>query len=126
MKDLESVKRFYRDVIGLEVLREFDGVAFLTIGEGYGGHTQIIGLFQESLPAPGNTLREPVRVEGTSLHHFAMEIDKSDYRAELERLSRLGVELTTYEHLWCHWRSIYVKDPEGNVVELVCYDESVG
>ena len=25
-----------------------------------------------------------------------------------------------------HWRSIYVKGPEGNIVELVCYDEPVG
>jgi len=23
-----------------------------------------------------------------------------------------------------HWRSLYVVDPEGNVVELVCFDES--
>jgi catechol-2,3-dioxygenase len=24
-----------------------------------------------------------------------------------------------------HWRSLYVADPEGNQVELVCYDDSV-
>jgi hypothetical protein len=24
------------------------------------------------------------------------------------------------------WRSLYVDDPEGNTVEWVCYDETVG
>jgi catechol-2,3-dioxygenase len=40
-------------------------------------------------------------------------------------LKGLGAETTTFDHRWCHWRSIYVKDPEGNIVELVSYDESV-
>jgi catechol-2,3-dioxygenase len=126
VKDLQSAKKFYTMVIGLDVLQEFDGIIFLKVAEGYGGHTQIIGLFQESMPvAFENTQRGQVRIEHTSLHHFALEIDKSDYNKELERLSGLDVEITTFEHKWCHWRSIYVKDPEGNIVELVCYDESV-
>lgn len=125
VKDLAAAKRFYTEVIGLDVLQEFDGITFLQVAKGYGGHTEIIGLFQESLPVPFRALRNAVRVENTSLHHFALELDKEDYQTELERLTRLGAEVTTYEHKWCHWRSIYIKDPEGNIVELVCYDESV-
>jgi catechol 2,3-dioxygenase-like lactoylglutathione lyase family enzyme len=126
VKDLEAVKRFYTDVIGLDVLREFDGIAFLKVSDGYGGHTQIVGLFHESLlvPFPRNP-RDPVRLEPTSLHHFALEIDTSDFDAELSRLQRLGVEVTTLEHRWCRWRSLYVRDPEGNILELVCYDETI-
>jgi catechol-2,3-dioxygenase len=30
VKDLEAVKRFYVDVVGLDVLQELDGIAFLT------------------------------------------------------------------------------------------------
>jgi hypothetical protein len=52
VKNLARVKRFYTDVIGLDVLREFEGIAFLKVSDGYGGHTQIVGLFHESLPAP--------------------------------------------------------------------------
>jgi RNA polymerase sigma-70 factor, ECF subfamily len=37
----------------------------------------------------------------------------------------LGLEVETAEHPWVHWRSLYVTDPEGNQVELVCYDGSV-
>jgi catechol 2,3-dioxygenase len=38
----------------------------------------------------------------------------------------LGLQVETAEHAWVHWRSLYVSDPEGNQVELVCYDASVG
>jgi catechol-2,3-dioxygenase len=126
VKDLERVKRFYTDVIGLDVLREFDGIVFLKVSDGYGGHTQIIGLFHESLPVPfPRDAREGVHPEATSLHHFALEIDKKDFDTELARLKQLGIELTTVEHRWCRWRSLYVHDPEGNVLELVCYDEAI-
>jgi catechol 2,3-dioxygenase len=37
----------------------------------------------------------------------------------------VGSQLETAEHAWVHWRSLYVTDPEGNQVELVCYDSSV-
>jgi catechol-2,3-dioxygenase len=126
VKDLAAVKHFYTDVIGLDVLREFDGIAFLKVSDGYGGHTQIIGLFHESLPVPfSRDSRQPVHLESTSLHHFALEIDKRDFGAELSRLQRLGVEVSTFEHRWCRWRSLYVRDPEGNILELVCYDETI-
>ena len=126
VKDLQRVKRFYTDVIGLDVLREFDGIVFLKVSDGYGVHTQIIGLFHESLPVPfPRDAREAVHLEATSLHHFALEIDKNDFDAELARLKQLGVEVTTVEHRWCRWRSLYVHDPEGNILELVCYDEAI-
>ncbi len=126
VKDLAAMKRFYTEVIGLDVLHELDRIVFVKIADGYGGHTQIIGLFHESLPAPfAADPRGPMRLEHTSLHHFALEIDKADFDAELARLRLLGVETTTVEHRWCRWRSLYVRDPEGNILELVCYDEAI-
>jgi catechol 2,3-dioxygenase-like lactoylglutathione lyase family enzyme len=82
-------------------------------------------LFQESLADPFGKRRGAVDAGATSLHHFALEIDRDDYEEELRRLTALGAEVTTFEHRWCHWRSIYVRDPDGNVVELVCFDEAV-
>jgi hypothetical protein len=55
----------------------------------------------------------------------SFEIDRADHQAELDRLTGLGLHVTTATHAWCHWRSIYVADPEQNIVELVCYDPSV-
>jgi len=127
VKDLPAVRRFYTEVVGLDILQEFDGITFLKVADGYGGHTQIVGLFHESMPVPfPGDPRGPVRLEQTSLHHFALEIDKRDFDAELARLRGLGVEVTTVEHRWCRWRSVYVRDPEGNILELVCYDEAIG
>ena len=60
----------------------------------------------------------------TSLDHIAFAISLSDYEAEKARLESHGVEVQTSEHTWVHWRSLYVRDPEGNQVELVCYDDS--
>jgi len=144
VKDIARTREFYTNVIGLDILQEFDGITFLQVAPGHGGHTPIGGLFHESMPVPcadvrwekprqrveregsfAEDRREEVHMPHTSLHHFALEIDKSDYKTELNRLKGLGAETTTFDHRWCHWRSIYVKDPEGNIVELVSYDESV-
>jgi catechol 2,3-dioxygenase-like lactoylglutathione lyase family enzyme len=126
VKDLPAVRRFYTEVVGLDILQEFDGITFLKVADGFGGHTQIVGLFHESMPVPfPEDPRGPVRLEQTSLHHFALEIDKRDFDAELARLRALGAEVTTFEHRWCRWRSLYVRDPEGNILELVCYDEAI-
>jgi hypothetical protein len=48
-----------------------------------------------------------------------------DVERENARRESLGVTAATAEHAWARWRSIYIKDPEGNSVERVCYDESV-
>ncbi|MDE3270842.1 VOC family protein [Pseudoalteromonas sp. G4] len=126
VRDLDSMKAFYANIIGLELIKEFPKVAFFKIAEGFGGHTQVIGLFAEELPrAFVNDNTSTIEPACSSLHHFALEISSEDYSAEKTRLENAGCEVITAEHQWCQWRSIYVKDPENNVVELVCYDKSV-
>ena len=44
---------------------------------------------------------------------------------ELKRLTGLVIQVETAEHAWVHWRSLYVSGPEGNQVEVVCFDASV-
>ena len=63
--------------------------------------------------------------EHTTVDHLAFEISREDYAAELARLEGRGLKVRTATHDWVHWRSLYVSDPEGNLVELVCYDPSV-
>jgi hypothetical protein len=57
--------------------------------------------------------------------HIAFEIDLADFEPEKTRRERLGLDVSTAEHAWVHWRSLYINDPEGNTVERVCYDEAV-
>lgn len=126
VRDLESMKKFYANIIGLELIKEFPKVAFFKIADGFAGHTQVIGLFAEELPrAFVNDNISTIEPACSSLHHFALEISSEDYLTEKTRLENAGCEVITAEHIWCQWRSIYVKDPENNVVELVCYDKSV-
>lgn len=117
VNDLDAMQHFYAEVIGLELLRRFDGAAFLRIGEGFAGHTTVIALFARGVD---------VGRERTTLDHLALTIAAEDFEAEKARLEASGCRVTTAEHAWVHWRSLYVEDPEGNTVELVCNDPSVG
>jgi catechol 2,3-dioxygenase-like lactoylglutathione lyase family enzyme len=117
VNDFAAMKKFYQDVLGLEVLGEFQNAALLKIADGYGGHTQVIALFDRSVP---------VGPERTTVDHIAFTIDLADYEAERRRLEALGLDVEIQQHAWVKWRSLYFRDPEGNQLELVCYDPSVG
>ena len=119
--DLDNMQRFYEEVVGLELMRRADNGVFFKIADGYGGHTQVLALFDRS-SSPGYRGLDPAT---STVDHIAVEIALADYEPEKARLESLGQTVTTAEHAWVHWRSLYVTDPEGNVVEWVCYDESV-
>jgi catechol-2,3-dioxygenase len=121
VRDLASMQTFYEEIIGLELLKRFEHAAFLKIADGYGGHTQVLALFDRSAQ-PGYT---GLNRETTTVDHIAFEIALSDFEAEKKRLEQAGVAVTTAEHSWVHWRSLYVTDPEGHEVEFVCYDPQV-
>ena len=73
-------------------MKEFESIAFFKIADGYGGHTQILGMFEQSQPLPiPQPARTSVNPRATSLHHFAVEIDKAHYEQELTRLTRLDL-----------------------------------
>jgi catechol 2,3-dioxygenase-like lactoylglutathione lyase family enzyme len=127
VKNLPSMQEFYENVIGLELLQRFDEQAvFFRIAPGYAGHTQVLALFAESIPPDHRSLKFSGLDAGkTTLHHIALAIGLADFAKEKERLEKLGLVVETQEFEWVHWRSLYVPDPEGNLVELVCYDASV-
>jgi catechol-2,3-dioxygenase len=121
VRDLDAMQRFYEQVIGLEVLKRFDNAVFFKLADGFGGHTQVLALFDRSAQPDYSGLNAVT----TTIDHIAFEIDRADFDAERKRLQELGLAVETAEHAWVHWRSLYVNDPEGNTVELVCYDPTV-
>jgi catechol 2,3-dioxygenase len=124
---MDTMVTFYSETFGLAVLRRFPppGPTFLRIADDFGGHTAILGLFPSA--APSNYLGKAWTGHNrqvTTLHHWAMTIPLDEHDEWLTRLTGRGLEPTTATHAWVGWRSIYVLDPETNVVELVCYDEA--
>ncbi len=121
VNDLGRMQEFYQNIIGLQLMRRSKDAVFFRIADGFDGHTQILALFDRS-SKPSYVGPSP---EKSTIDHIAFEISLRDLESEQKRLADLGLSVTTAEHAWCHWRSIYVLDPEGNEVELVCYDEKV-
>jgi len=121
VNNLDVMQKFYEEVLGLPLMTRVPNCAFFKIADGYGRHTQVLALFDRSRP-PGYRGTDAAT---STIDHIAFEIALADFADERSRLEELGLQVETAEHAWGHWRSLYVTDPEGNQVELVCYDESV-
>ena len=121
------MQEFYEKVVGLELVERYENMmAFFRIAPDYEGHTQSLALFDQSGQADHRSRRYTgVDTEKSTLHHIAFTISASDHETEKQRLQNLGLDVETVEHAWQHYRSLYITDPEGNVVEFVCYDASV-
>jgi catechol 2,3-dioxygenase-like lactoylglutathione lyase family enzyme len=125
VKDLDAMQRFYEEVVGLEVLARDESFVFFKIAEGYGGHTQNLALFDVSNREFLRSKSLDLSLERTTLHHIALNIDREDYASEKRRLEGLGLTVTAVNHEWLHVRSLYFSDPEGNLLEFVCSDETL-
>ena len=126
VNDLNAMCAFYEDVVGLAVLRREEGYVFFEIAEGYGGHSQNLALFDAGEGTSSQQTSEALGPKQSALHHIALNIDLEDYESELTRLQGLALAVRSTEHPWLHVRSLYFHDPEGNILEFVCYDDHVG
>jgi len=125
VKDLDSMHRFYEEVVGLEVLRRDESFVFFKVAAGYGGHTQNLALFEASNIMFLDNKSVRLNSQETTLHHIALNIALEDFESEKMRLEGLGLKVNATVHEWLHVRSLYFPDPEGNTLEFVCYDETV-
>ncbi len=125
VQDLGVMQGFYRDVVGLEVLRQEEDYVFFKIAEGYGGHTQNLALFDAANRTFLEDKSQLLSKRQTTLHHIALNVALADFESEKRRLEGLGLRVHATEHAWIHVRSLYFADPEGNTLELVAYDDSV-
>ncbi len=122
--DLAPMVAFYRDVIGLPVLLDSSetGIVFFRIADGYAGHTTVLALF---LPDAGRPALHPHGTSApytgpqSSFHHMALSVDYDQQDAITQWLDEMGIEFRVQEFDWIGWRGVFVKDPEGNTVELV-------
>src|SRR6188474_2348058 len=66
VRDLDTMHKFYEEVVGLEVLRRDESFVFFKIAEGYGGHTQNLALFAVTNISPLNARSPQISAEQTT------------------------------------------------------------
>jgi catechol 2,3-dioxygenase-like lactoylglutathione lyase family enzyme len=110
--DLARCEAFYRDVLGLPVVRRWpregggDRSVWLGVGEGEAGFLALERA--EAMPA-----QRPWRDGAAGLHLLALRIAPEERRAWEDRLEAAGV-LVVHRTRW----TIYFHDPEGNRIGL--------
>jgi catechol 2,3-dioxygenase-like lactoylglutathione lyase family enzyme len=115
VRDRETSLEFYRDLLGLEVISpaDFPGPVFLKAGDGNAGIPQMVVLV--SLPADAPSFQPP-----SHLHHLALEVSPDDFDEFRDLCESRGLEVRSGEHPIIPSRTMYVDDPDGNEVELIC------
>jgi catechol 2,3-dioxygenase-like lactoylglutathione lyase family enzyme len=109
--DLESARRFYRDVLGFEETLYGEGAEgryWYLVGD-----TARLGLWTEQVGLAGG--------RGGAHVHFAFHTDDAEIDALKRRVVEAGAEVEGPIQLG-PGRAIYVTDPDGNVVEFWSQD----
>lgn len=111
VRDLRASKAFYMTVLGLKVANENParGMVFLSNGT---DHHQLALFERATGPAPDAT--QP------GLIHMAWRLaDLDALRAAYRELKAAGIDIeSTIRHAMTN--SLYVRDPDGHLVELYC------
>jgi catechol 2,3-dioxygenase-like lactoylglutathione lyase family enzyme len=142
VRDLPTMRDFYREVLGFELLSEAchesgpdpephgePTIAFLTIKQidtplGRHGHPQLLALidFHRHVFARGRFQgHDPAR---STLNHLAFEIPPESYEAHREWLEALGLHPRPAVFPAMRARALFFNDPEQNVLELICHAPS--
>jgi len=118
---------FYQNILGFEIYARLGTATFLKIDDDYEGHPQLLAIFDQdhTFSGPKNMNKNTADTRSGSLHHFAFVMDKDVFNMERERIQRLDIDLQYAEHTPFGWRSLYLFDPDGNSVELVCYEANL-
>ncbi|MEM1235416.1 MAG: VOC family protein [Pseudomonadota bacterium] len=121
--DRPAMVAFYRDIVGLPIMQDFDGsgITFFRIAPGHGGHTAILALFDNN--ATQRDVHEgggsPKGGANSTLHHLALTVDYDNQPALCDFLDAHAVPYTVEHFDWIGWRGVFIRDPEGNTVEFV-------
>jgi catechol 2,3-dioxygenase-like lactoylglutathione lyase family enzyme len=125
-KDLEATRRFYEDVIGLPLVAtwcEKDELfgkertyahCFFALGDG-----GALAFFQ--FADPEDQAQFGPEMPFSPFHHIALNVDEETQKGVEDRIAAAGFEppaTFVLEHGYC--RSVYIKDPNGMIVEFCC------
>jgi glyoxylase I family protein len=110
----EATIAFYRDVLGCTIERSLDiGLVQLRAG------ASLIDVVP--VDSPLGKMGGPPPSEGRNMDHFCLKLEQFDEGAIREHLHAHGITAGAAERRYGadgYGPSIYLKDPEGNTVEL--------
>jgi predicted enzyme related to lactoylglutathione lyase len=114
--DFAGTFRFYREVVGLPTTYPPDASG--PYAEFDLGGDKYLGLFDRALML--EAIGEPTDLPRSRDVHAFLCISVDDVDAEAQRLQELGVERVAppADHEPWGMRTVYVRDPEGNLVEF--------
>jgi catechol-2,3-dioxygenase len=134
VRSIPKMRKFYTELLGFRLHKEAsyssdgeivpDGeptITFLAIKEldtplGRNGHPPALALIDFQRHSSGRPGHDSTT---STLHHLAFEIPPESYETHLQYLTSLNlkprkVSFSTAE-------SLFIKDPEGNSIELICH-----
>lgn len=114
--DLDTMLHFYRDVLGCPVERDRRDIGLVQLRAG----RSLVDLVPVEGPL-GRAGGAAPGAEGRNLDHLCFRVDPFDERAIRRQLADHGVAAGPTEQRYGaegEGPSIYLTDPEGNVVEL--------
>jgi glyoxylase I family protein len=115
-RDLERTTRFYRDVLGLAVVRDARSdddpdARHVWFGAAGGDPGALVSFLEYPDLAQG-------QIGVGSTHHFALVVDSADEQeAWREHLRDQGVQCSEILERGV-FRSLYLRDPDGHIVEI--------
>ncbi len=128
-RDMEATRKFYEEIVGLTLVSTFCERDVLFGKERTYMHCffgmpdgSALAFFQ--FANPDDQAEFGPKMPESPFHHIALHVDRDAQKAIEKRIEKAGYkEPETYvlEHGYC--RSVYVKDPNGMIVEFVLDDE---
>jgi len=136
VRDLAAVEPFYRDVLGLPVIRRWPAASgvgersvWLDTGDGHGflaleliapeGDAEGVGGGRAG--SPSRAAEDESRTTRPGLHLVALRIERESRDAWEARLSAAGMPVESRTAF-----TLYVRDPEGNRVGLSHWPQAAG
>ena len=141
VRDIPTMRDFYSNVLGFKLHGEachengpepdpggVPTITFLTIVDidsplGRHGHPQLLVLIDHQRHVFARSRLVGHDVTRSTLNHLAFEIPPDSYGDWQRRLTDLGLEPTTSEFPNMNARALFIKDPEGNTLELICHSK---
>ena len=115
VNDVERARAFYEGVMGLQPMMHDDRLTAYPVGLG-----SVLLLFRHGTttkpaPTPGGTIPPH---DGSGNLHYAFAVSADALEAWRAHLARAGVAIESEVNWPRGGRSLYVRDPEGNLLEL--------